>query len=77
MLKTYDATREAVRDILTPYSMTEVKWANKEMKKVFGDRLSQVKATDSCEYTYYILCEEDGEWELASFAWDFFYGDFE
>ena len=76
MLETYNATHEAVRDILTPYNMTEIKQANKAMKKFFGNRLSQVKANGSCQYSYYILCTEGGEWELDSFDWDFFYGTF-
>lgn len=76
MLNTYSAAREAVRDTLTPFVPQTIKAANKEMKKIFGNRLSQVKATGSCIYTYYILCFEDDEWELDSFEWDFFYGDF-
>lgn len=76
MLETYNATREVVRDILTPYNMTEIKQANKAIKKLFGDRLSQVKAHGSCQYSYYILCKEDGEWELDCFVWDFFDGVF-
>lgn len=78
MSNTYNATRESVRDTLTPFNMTEVKAANKEMKKVFGNRLSQVKPTGSCEYSYYISVydEEYEEWELDRFDWDFFYGNF-
>ena len=78
MLNTYAATRETVRNTLTPFNMTEVKAANREMKKVFGDRLSQVKAAGSCEYLYYISVwdEEYGDWELDCFDWDFYYGTF-
>lgn len=69
----YYGTRNAVRDILTPYSFKEVKEANKAMKQVFGNRLSRIRATGSCEYAYYISCydEEDQAWELDSFTWDF------
>jgi hypothetical protein len=71
----YDATKEAVRDTLTPYSFEQQKVANKAMKKLFGDRLSQIKGGQT-EATYYILVKEDDEWELDSFKWDFFYRDF-
>lgn len=76
MLETYNATREAIKDILTLYNMTEIKQANKAMKKVFGNRLSQVIVNGSCQYSYYILCTEGGEWELDCFVWDFFDGEF-
>lgn len=75
LIPTYGATREAIRDIMTPYSFQEIKTANKEMKKIFGNRLSQIKGSQT-EITYRILVKEDDEWELDSFTWDFFYRDF-
>lgn len=71
----YIGTRDTVRNILEPYSFKQVKEANKAMKKVFGNRLSMVRASGSCEYEYYISCydEDDQAWELDSFRWDFFY----
>lgn len=68
----YDATHEALRDILTPFSPSQVKEANKAVKAAFGKRYSFVRPDGSCQYTYGILCEEDGDWELDYFKWDFF-----
>ncbi len=75
----YAATREAVRDILTPFTKSDfppvwVEEANAAMREEFGSRLSQIKLTGSCQYTYYILCQDDGEWELDCFVWDLFDG---
>ncbi len=74
----YIGTQKTIHDVLAPYSFKQVKEANKAMKQVFGNRLSQVRATGSCEYTYGVLCfdEEDQSWELDSFSWDFFYRSF-
>lgn len=74
MREDYNTTCEVVRDILTPYNITEIKAANKAMKKIFGSRLSQIHTSDSATYTYYILCKEYDEWHLIAFRWDYFYG---
>lgn len=75
MLTTYSATREAVRDTLTPFSRQEIKKANKAMNKVFGDRLSMISGGQTT-FSYYILVKDEDEWELVHFDWDFFYGEF-
>ena len=74
----YNKTRDAVSNILSPYGFKDVKVANKAMKKAFGNRLSQIKPTGSCEYAYYISCydEDEKSWELDAFRWDFFYRAF-
>ena len=71
----YYGTYKTVHDVLFPYNFKQVKEANKAMKKVFGNRLSMVRASGSCEYEYYISCydEDDQAWELDSFRYDFFY----
>lgn len=68
----YDATHEALRDILTPFSWSQIKEANMAVKAAFGLRYCFVRPDGSCQYTYGILCEEDGDWELDYFKWDFF-----
>ena len=70
----YEATREIIRDILTPFNQTEIRSANKAIKKFFGDRLYRIRPVASCEYSYEIACEEDGSWIPYTFTWDFFYG---
>ena len=71
----YAATREAVRDTLTPYGNRDIKAANKAMKALFGERLSQIKGGQDT-VSYYILVEGDDGYELDYFTWDFTYGQF-
>ena len=76
MLTTYSATREAIRDTLTPFSWQDIKKANKAMKKVFGDRLSMISGGQTT-IEYYILVKDEDEWELVRYDWDFFERSFE
>ena len=66
-----DTTREALRDVLSPFSWSQIKEANMAVKAAFGLRYCFVRP-DGCQYTYGILCEKDGDWELDYFKWDFF-----
>ena len=72
----YNETRREVERILKHFAFDQVKAANKTMKASLGNRLSQIEAFGPCQYTYYILCKEDGEWEMDPFTWDFFYKGF-
>ena len=47
------------------------------MKRVFGNRLSQIKGGQT-NVSYYILDEdEEGDVTLERYDWDFFYRDFD
>lgn len=69
----YDQVKTVLSCILQQYGPNHVKEANRAVENTFHERLSQVKSTGACEYTYYISTREEGEdWELSTYTWDFF-----
>lgn len=56
MNESYSATREVIRDILTPYGIQDMRAAHKELKELFGPRWIGVSSINDGEFLYKILC---------------------
>ena len=72
---TYDQAYEAVRDLCSPHSIRNIKTANKEIRKYFGDYLIGMKQyADEFETTmnYHIWCDDQPEDDhIVTISYDF------
>ena len=72
-MMTYGKAREIIRDVCTPHTIYEIKKANKELKRLFGDNLLEIRKADD-EFGnpivfYEVFCE-DNPYTIAFDFWN-------